>query len=408
MENVIKRSSSPPSTPFFVTGQTLDIYGRQDIFFSCLIFALDLMRMKTRFKSIIYIAGVTLLLFSSFNSALGKPLVYYDEAGRALIPEIMALSDGEGIPDDIYKKYSTRLIAESVVARLARDRGGPGKLDKLTPRKQREIEESPGIRGGTFALEIPMEAREIHIYRGTKHLKQIVQTGLLNIHQTGTSSFESEFERRSVAENQFAELKISDSGKAADPEDRSNFLRPKYGVLQITSSDYFGADYNLASNQLGPVTAVLKPEVLKRTTYSTEDSLLLYDGEGRTLTKAQLRKIIRPLSDPILYLTTPSQYFEAQVWGELDLRDVLEWRVLNSVRKGPIDILKSTGIPIYRAETENFRDRQMRIRTKLIYAGSPKKYNQYITSLRNLMYRQENKMQSRSKRSCYLSLKRIS
>ena len=45
-----------------------------------------------------------------------------DEFGRRVIPEIVALSDNEAIPDEIHKTYDSRFIGESVVYRIAKSR----------------------------------------------------------------------------------------------------------------------------------------------------------------------------------------------------------------------------------------------------------------------------------------------
>ncbi len=251
--------------------------------------------------------------------------------------------------------------------------------------------------GGYFALDIPREAREIHIYRTTKNLRRIIQTGLLNMHQTGTSSFDADSYRRLTAEDKFAGLRISRKNDQLRPEDKSNFLRPKYGILEVKTDFYFGVVENTAFAQLGQVTVVLKSDVIKRTTYTYDDSLLMYEGQSETLSKSAVKRLLRPLSEAHLYLSMPANYFETQVWGKIDLRDVKEWIVGDAVTAAEINILKESGLPIYRQAPVKYGDQRVtgrlsRERGKLLFPGDM----QIVRQLYSRLDKSKGKMQGSS------------
>jgi hypothetical protein len=307
-------------------------------------------------KDLIILGSLGFLLLyggSAFSQALGR-----DPFGRVLIPAIINLKNGDSISDEVFDKYDSRSIGESIVYRISKTR-----------KKSRYI----GTPFNAF------QDAEIHYYFSFQELtpNQIFTDGILNIFQVNTPDtmglrwFRS-MEHEAIA-NRLAGLQIGSENEHLGS--KINFVRPKYTGLAIK----LGKELNYKTDGLdyfGEITAVMKPAVLLRATYTPYDS-------GSTNLLARAQQEVRPLTEPYLYAPKGgySQYFEAQVWGALDLRDIKEFLVPSTIDFKTLGELKKGGIPIYQYEETREHERYRRLKDRLLYAGNPRKQEQLNESL---------------------------
>lgn len=301
------------------------------------------------------------VLFLSFSIAY-EPLkaqsLSHDEFGRAVIPEIVSLAENQTIPEDVYKKNDSRSIGESIVYRINK------------------------TRTSSRYTAVPFNAfknAQLHYYFSFQNFKpaDLEKRGILNIFQvTEKDPYNTKFarqERHFRTANILAGINISENNSALA---EVNYVRPKYVGLDVN----LGSELQFSTEGLahyGELVAVLKPEVMLRSTYTAFDSGAFAHGHQGP------KREIRPLTESFLYAPRGqfSQYFEAQVWGELDLRDIQEFLVPNEMNSRLLAQLKKLGLPIYQyAEVRDF-GRYRRVRDKLLYAGNIEKQKVLESSL---------------------------
>ncbi len=283
----------------------------------------------------------------------------FDKFGRRVIPEIVKLSDDKRIPENVYKENDSRSIGESIVSRVA------------------------ATRTASRYSAVPFNAfknAQLHYYFSFQDLKpaDLSRRGILNIFQVEEKDLYNtrgarQLRHRETA-NKLAGIKIEETKSTTD---EANYVRPKYVGLDVN----LGKELEFATEGLdhfGEAVAVLKPEVMLRATYTAFDSGAFSQGFPGP------KREVRSLTEPFLYAPRggSSQYFEAQVWGELDLRDIQEFLVPSGTSSRLLAQLKEMGLPVYQyAEVRDF-GRYRRIRDKLLYAGSLEKQKALEFSLR--------------------------
>lgn len=206
---------------------------------------------------------------------------------------------------------------------------------------------------------------ELLIIFRSEHLKSIIQSGFLNIHDTMVSSLgyplflEELPEHRAKHEDALIQLKIEHHYKlkAGNP---NNKIRPKYALLQLTASVEVGK-WLTTGAMYGDLIAVLKPETKRRATWTIADSLA--------------NKILRPRSFYRKSIEAQSlqknkNYLEAQIWGEVDIKDISHFLVNPQVlNTSTFELLKSTGLPIYDYYQVEEHSRTIFKKNRLLYKG---------------------------------------
>lgn len=210
-----------------------------------------------------------------------------------------------------------------------------------------------------------LKKSELLLIFRSEHLNSILSNGFLNIHDTQVSSLtfpivlEELPEQRAKHEDTLLGLKIEPSYifKAGNPK---NKIRPKYALLQLTEPIELGK-WQTTGSMYGDLIAVLKPETKRRATWTYGDSL----ANKKLRPSSFYRKSIQP------QVSLGNQnYMEAQIWGELDIRDVSHFLVDSAtVSDETFERLKSTGLPIYHRNRVTEYNRTVFKKDRLLYPG---------------------------------------
>ncbi|MBK7890671.1 MAG: hypothetical protein IPJ84_07450 [Bdellovibrionales bacterium] len=251
------------------------------------------------------------------------------------------------IPDDAYKSYSTEEIAEALVTKLG-DRN-------------RRIR-----RSGRNSFR-PSTETDLMLFFREDSVDSIIKDGFLNIHQVGHTNGDSTPSARAQLENYLTGItvesggygshmrdtlikeasrgslegaKISTRRRELTRKDPYNRLRPKsaYLVVRSRSIDIGNVVFR---NQYGHYGAVLKEEVQPRSTWTPTDSLAASPNDIFVFDNQPVE--IKAYGDKEV-----KYYFEAQVWGTLDLSHVAYWIVPQGTNRNSslYQKLAATGIPI--------------------------------------------------------------
>ena len=220
-------------------------------------------------------------------------------------------------PDEI-RSLDARTLAELLVDRIRREcdaAGAPGSGEK--------------VLGDDAALILMIPAAA---------LESISRDGFLNQHQTLTSGGFHRERDRFEAEQELAMLRLPFSVKGRG-------LLPKYAVLDVPSGDL--GRFRLPG-RYGGVAAVFKKRTSLRATWTYADSLDYSQKAGRFGAGGA--------GNPVLARTFAYErkkedrnrcgnYCEAQIWGDLSLRDVAYMMVPDSE---PVPAAAArAGIPVY-------------------------------------------------------------
>lgn len=251
------------------------------------------------------------------------------EAPADLVPEIMSLQQGDTVPLALYDQYPATQLARTVVF------------------KKYLEDEKPASDEVEIAAYDYYRDSEIQLAFESKILDLIAKNGFLNTHQVKKKGGFYQ-EARTKAEDGFLGYHLNSPEKSAE-------LRPKSAYFSLTAGR--PEQHPLAAAQglkvgYGDVLAVFKDHVKDRTTFTTGDSI----GRQRTGVRT-----LRFRSREALKYEGPAglNYFEAQVWGPLTLKDVSHFLVkcvnthADVGSKGYplpdelVEKMKSWGIPVF-------------------------------------------------------------
>jgi hypothetical protein len=282
-------------------------------------------------------------------------------------------------------------------------------LDKIPVTESRAFAEALVQRRAKSDVSVNARADfEVGIYVKPEIISLIIQNGLLNFHQVGKTNGHHLFRTRAKVEN-----KISgwDGWPRYDESDQNSRkreelrvdpyykLRPKYGFvrprrrseLRVDSPVFDGVEMvGGAQKKYGDVVLIFRNEIASRTTFSMGDSLDLYQKTENRECDLRPRVWDVPHGEyPILALRDfdPSgrlerncSYIEAQIWGELDLSDVLEIRI-PSDRPELLETVKVVGLPVYsfkRIVSAKYQDpSEIASPENLLFAGDPATMEKY-------------------------------
>jgi hypothetical protein len=220
--------------------------------------------------------------------------------------------------------------------------------------------------------QIPIDVASqstLQLYFHAKNAGEIASTGTLkNLHQRpDVQAYAERVAWRAGIEDNLAGLSLGPSG---DPDAPMNALRPKSAVLDLELPETVAYDLS-GGMRFGALVAVLKPRVARRATFTPFDSGAMSPSNTYT-TPDRLAKEVHPVHTDTALLPGPySEYFEAQVWGEIGLSDIAEFWVpeLWSTREAgdvatAIAELRQTGIPIFSYSESLQGNRYRRVRQR--------------------------------------------
>jgi hypothetical protein len=314
-----------------------------------------------------------------------------DSRGRAIIYDLQYLTPESTFPSELLEKYDSRTLGEAIVAEIERRH--------VFPADGEIVFEGAFHRFQTFPVKATAPP-EVHLYFDAERTESILKHGFLSVHQTdhlfdleknfsikGRANMGGYVKGRALLEENMAGYKLSpDPEVSEDP--RISELRPKSAILELSMSKKIPYGIN-GGRRWGRISAVMSDKVLKRTTFTPYDSLVL--GPSTTASD-RARKIVQtPFQDRFtietLFKGRPdrwdpkpswgySEYFEAQIWGRLDFSDVKEFLIPEDYTQSELNEIKKIGKPIYTytedpgssSETEH-RRRYRRVKKALVYPG---------------------------------------
>ncbi len=161
--------------------------------------------------------------------------------------------------------------------------------------------QDPAYQTASLTINIPYE-----------FILDVLQNGAKTLHVTGESSGDLEPERRRLIEGLIAQRHFSERFTKI----KGKHLMPKYAFVLFPKTP------RSQMGQYGNAFIVLKNHVKARTTWTPKDSFALEDSEPRSfsLKKGHLNTFAYGVNN----IERLGSYFEAQVWGPIDARDVAE------------------------------------------------------------------------------------
>jgi hypothetical protein len=261
-------------------------------------------------------------ILSSVNTALIGGTLYH------LVPEILQLRDGQTVPSDDYKKYSSDLIAASLVERM----------HDWDERAANVAQPSFDYQSGTL-LQMKFNDNEV---------TSILKSGFLNQHQIGHSDGLYSPARRAQVEDSLIGVHL-ESQYQPGVENPVNGVRPKYSFLAF-DNDPDGQHYAHFSRDYGNIVAVFKDEIKDRTTFTPVDSLVSVEHLGSVKSYTTAYRSAQPIKK-ITIAKDFGDYWEAQIWGQLSVGDVSYFLVNcpgdQPVAASSLATLEKTNIPVY-------------------------------------------------------------
>lgn len=221
-------------------------------------------------------------------------------------------------PEEI-RALDTRTLAGIIVDRIYRQCDVPG---------EGEAKARPVGEDAQLLMMVPQEV-----------FGDVARRGFLNQHVTSTTRGFNKTRTRFQAEQDLAMLRLPYSRKGRE-------LLPKYALLNVRQADF--GTFALPTHY-GDAAVVFKKDVLRRATWTYADSLDFSQKAGRYAlwgtpnpVLARTSRYRRNKEDRNICVN----YCEAQIWGELDLRDVDYVMIRDGVAVSP-QVLES-GVSVYR------------------------------------------------------------
>ncbi len=263
-----------------------------------------------------------------------------------LVRSVMELADNEELSQQIYDNYSVNDIATAINKRIA----------------QHEQEAGPifTLENGYVPIDLKSET-EIIMFFWNNNFDSILRKGFLNQHQSGKSKGSFNPDMRVRIEDSFTGLKLGTSESTAQ-------LRPKYAFLNILGTANLHEKKFDPTLQYGNIGAVLKNTVKERSTWTSGDSLInyrrgrAYDHDAQT--GLTFRGTFERNSLP--NFSWDHNYYEAQIYGEVDMNDVEYFLVKEKYLAGPLKVLKK---PIYLIQETHRNNRLVFEKGRCLFTG---------------------------------------
>lgn len=238
---------------------------------------------------------------------------------------------GKPIPKSLFNRLSTEELSLAIVRRVGED--------------NRRFMDAGSVSYKPIDLQ---KDTDIILFFKSQDIPNIAEMGFKSVHSTKknfmslvTSNLKDYIAGRTDAENVYTSLLIGSSEK-------SNLIRPKSAFLNIRSNEDLGIKTIDAKLVYGDIGAVLKPEVKTRSTWTAGDSLDIYGlHENQSPSSLMYQGVF---SDKQIAIHPKDQsYYEAQVYGELQIKDVDYFLVKHQRQQKE---LERFGKPIYLIKTE--------------------------------------------------------
>lgn len=211
----------------------------------------------------------------------------------------------------------------------------------------------------------PLKDSDLMMFFREENFTSISEKGFLNYHQVGFTRGDSTLGNRALHEDYILRLSIEAKGydsfireklmdlynkgqmdkkpivlREARLKSPYNRIRAKYSYMVIRDLEMDIGDI-VFRNQYGNYAALLKEEVKFRSTWTPTDSLAASPKDIFTFQDERV-DIKAYSSQDIKY------YFEAQIWGDVALKDVQAWLVPEraNLKSDIIKAMKKTKIPI--------------------------------------------------------------
>ncbi|RYZ91021.1 MAG: hypothetical protein EOP04_02015 [Proteobacteria bacterium] len=256
-----------------------------------------------------------------------------------LISEVVSLEDGEPIPLHVIETEAPERIARSIIYRFFQKHERP------------DITEED-VRFPNYNL---YDSAQPILAFNSRYLSSILKSGFLNQHQTRKSYGDYSPTTRRLAEDKLAKIVINPNSEEKRAS-RVNFLRPKYAFGAFSKP---GAEVKPSfTDSYGTAFAVFNADVKSRSFISNDDSL---EGFGDSSSRISFQYMTYYKLSRQLRMPPRTAYYESQIWGSLNLKDV-SYFLLNCPVQYPstppakptntrkfVNTLKRTGvkIPVY-------------------------------------------------------------
>ncbi len=240
------------------------------------------------------------------------------------IPGIMKLGVNQVVDNEVYKKFDSIAISQSLI--------------KLIQQKR----ESNNKQVAEPAYDFYRDTR-IVMAINFGLFKKIQDNGFLNQHMTKSSNGTLNPARRADAEDSFLGVKLE--AKYDSVGKLVHKIRPKYSYL-LLDAPHSGMGDTIVTNQYGNIFFKFKDSIKNRSTFTPGDSLTLNTLQvpyGGTFT------FYYRSSKTMSMLET--RYWEAQIWGELTLKDV-DYVIVNcpgfaTLSDADIEVFKQQDLDVY-------------------------------------------------------------
>lgn len=218
-----------------------------------------------------------------------------DESKSNLVPEILELPPGGLIPPWVYHVYPLNQIAQTLVYQFHRNIEQP---------KQNSVDnENPGFdffKNTSLQMAVNFE-----------NLEKISEGGFKNQHETKTSNGYLNREFRLGVENKLIGYQLEEFESR---QSRIQKLKPKYAFFVPLVAHSNIDEHNYATGY-GNVIIVFKDSLKTRATWTNGDSLTYEKDRNR-----KVHSFSYATANP--QVTKLGKYYEAQIWGTLELSDI--------------------------------------------------------------------------------------
>ncbi len=243
---------------------------------------------------------------------------------------VLRLKAGQVVPKSLIEEADSRELARALVKRKS--------LKEDASNARRSEHRFDFYQHSQIVLAFPFQ-----------YFASIRQHGFLNQFQVN-HSINLDRKHRAIVEDKMLDLRIPRDARLSS---RVNVLRPKYAYLNLDldRDDPFLEKLSAfpalrIEGRYGNVFASLRSNVKDRATFTAGDSMLVLGAKIGTASTLNVRQTNPEKAD---------HYFEAQIWGELNLSDV-EFFLVNcegpdfgdALKTENIEALKESGLPVYK------------------------------------------------------------
>jgi hypothetical protein len=251
------------------------------------------------------------------------------------VPELAVLKLGDRLPETIFQKYEARTIATALILQASHD----GREKIFTSGAKL-------LLGYRIPIFDPERAAIWVNFREDLIDSVIAARKFSNMHELKLHRWAGGIPRQD-RESTLLGYKFPSSQYSVVREKISQLL-PIYGYVETPSAPKVTTN---ATDGYGVITAVLKPAVKRRATWTPHDSLF-YNSPALTFDQPYTRGLKRAQG------RRPRDYLEAQIWGGVEITDIEKLLVPEkNPQPSVLESLKRFEVPIYSYTVEIVKDR---------------------------------------------------